>query len=130
MIEKFKKRLPVLTVLLILLVLAGVLGGRYLSNEYHTYHSKSVREYEPISEDHGSWRLTTERKELLGKVYAAFTVWDLESGKALYRCPDLYPVSELISIHWDSSGDDIIVESSYEGMVRYQKKQNIWEKME
>jgi len=130
LIKRLRNRLPVIVAILILLAVAAILGGRYISNEYHTYYSDKVTEYETISSEYGSWVLNTERKELLGKVYAAFTVSDKDSGELIFRCPDLYPVSDLVSIRWDEATGDILVETSDEGTVRYLPGNRVWEKVD
>lgn len=130
MIRRLKRYLPLLVILLFFLVLAIILGGRYISNEYQTYHSDSVRQYETAVEEHGAWVLTTERKELLGKVYATFTISIKDSGDLVYRCPDLYLVSDLVSIRWEENSDDVLVESSHQGLVRYRQIKKGWEKAE
>lgn len=129
LIQRIRHRLPAAAAILLLLIAAAVLGGRYISNEYHTYYRDSVREYETSSYEHGSLVLRTERRELLSKVYAAFTVSDKDSGELIYRCPDLYPVGDLISIHWEDSTGDILVETTDQGTVRYQAQAQRWEKV-
>lgn len=126
--KRLRNRLPAAVAILAVLAAVVILGGRYISNEYHTYYSDKVREYETISSEYGTWVLNSERKELLGRVYAAFTVSDKESGDLIYRCPDLYPVSDLISISWEETTGDILVETSDRGVIRYLSRGREWKK--
>lgn len=105
----------------------SVIGGRYVYNEYHTYYSPQAREYEAVAEENGIFILLTQKKELLGNTYAAFSVKEKESGQVIYQCPDLFLVKDLESIGWAGTGFDIEVAVRGKSPVTYYyREDNSW----
>lgn len=125
---RLKRRLAAGAVILAVAALLAVIVGINIYDEYHTFKSGEATVYETIEAEHGPYILTTEKKELLGKTYAGFSVKDRASGAVIYQCPDLYLVKELSEIRWGTEGDAIaVVEKDGEETV-YLRDGNTWRK--
>lgn len=123
-----KRRLPVILAAAVILVLAGVIIGMNIYDEYYTYRSSEATEFEATSEEKNGLLLTTETKTLLGKVYAGFTIRDSESGGIIYQCPDLYLVRDLAAISWGTGTDTVLLTQKDGSIVTYVRTGERWEK--
>ncbi len=128
--EKPKWLLPVILAILAVVTFFGIIIGINLYDEFHTYQSEEARNYETVQAEQGEYVLLTERKELLGKVYAGFTIKAEESGEIIYECPDLYPVKELLSIEWKEGTDSVLVTEKNGKVTEYVRDKEVWNKIE
>lgn len=123
-----RRKLPFILAAILLVIVLGGLVGYNLYDEYHTYKSGAVTEYETVEEVLGEYVLVTEKKELLGKTYAGFAVKDKITADVIYKCPDLYLVGELVSIGWKGEDGTIAVLLEDGSEVVYVLEKGDWEK--
>lgn len=126
--SRLKKRLPVIIAVLAAVAVFGILIGMNLYDEYHTYHSRAATEFETVAAGKDGYVLATETKELLGKVYAGFSIRDEESGETVYQCPDLYLVKDLQSITWGTVKNSILILQKDGSVITYDREGEKWEK--
>lgn len=122
-----RKNWPVIIAAMALVTGLGIILGIYIYDEYHTYGRSEVRDYETVTVEQGDYLLKTEKKELLGKVYVGFSVADRRSGEEIYRCPDLYLVTDFSSADWSGDLDEIVITLKDGNTVHYVKDGAVWE---
>lgn len=128
--ERPKWLFPIILAILAVVTVLGIIIGIHLYDEYYTYQSSEARNYETVEAEQGKYVLLTERKELLGKVYAGFSIKEEESGEIIYECPDLYPVKELLSIEWKDGADSVLVTEKDGKVTEYIHDKEVWKKSE
>lgn len=111
-----------------ILSVIGVVGGRYVYNEYHTYYSPLAREFQAETVNKQPYVLETVKKELLGSTYASFVVKDEDTGEIIYQCPDLFRIKDLASIQWDENSYHIHVLMRDNKETEYIFDKNTWRK--
>lgn len=126
--SRWRKRLPVILVILAVLAVFGVLIAVNIWDEYHTYHSRGATEFDTSSVERDGLLLSTSVKKLLGKTYAGFTVSDAANGEIIYQCPDLYLVKDLNSIQWGTDAYSIRVTPKAGTPITYSWAGTEWKK--
>lgn len=125
---RLKRRLLYSAAALAVIAVLAVIVGINIYDEFHTFKSGEATMYETVEAEQGAYILATEKKELLGKTYAGFSVKAKESGEVIYQCPDLYLVKELSEIKWGEAADSIVVIEKNGGETVYLREGDIWVK--
>lgn len=125
---RIKRRLLYGAAILAVVTVLAVIVGINIYDEYHTYKSGEATIYETVESEQGAYVLATDKKELLGKMYAGFSVKAKESGEIIYQCPDLYLVKELFEIKWGEEADSIVVVEKAGGENVYRRVGDTWVK--